>query len=125
MENQPYDESLELPEAEPGARSPRAGSAGRLRASRGPGVSVGAAERGSGDRGSAGKVRAQRAGHGPGRLGETPRAGSLVQAEAAARLPSPATLSEDDDEDDEDSEEDSSESDSEEDSEEHGAALEG
>ncbi|XP_041314025.1 intraflagellar transport protein 46 homolog [Pyrgilauda ruficollis] len=42
-----------------------------------------------------------------------------------ARLPGPATFSEDDDEDDEDSEEESSESDSEEDSEEQGAALEG
>ncbi|XP_056365860.1 intraflagellar transport protein 46 homolog isoform X2 [Oenanthe melanoleuca] len=101
VENQPYDESLELPEAEPGARSPRAGSAGRLRDSRGPAASVGAAERGSGARGGGGKE------------------------EAAARLPRPATVSEDDDEDDEDSEEDSSESDSEEDSEEHGAALEG
>ncbi|KAM4757484.1 intraflagellar transport protein 46 homolog isoform 1-T1 [Cyanocitta cristata] len=101
VENQPYDESLELPEAEPGARSPRAGGAGRLRDSRRAGVSVGAAERGSGERGSGGKE------------------------EAAAHLPGPATLSEDDDEDDEDSEEDSSESDSEEDSEEHGAALEG
>ncbi|XP_063274136.1 intraflagellar transport protein 46 homolog isoform X3 [Prinia subflava] len=101
VENQPYDESLELPEAEPGARSPRAGAAGRLRDSRRPGVSVREAERGSGDRGSGGKE------------------------EAAAHLPGPATSSEDDDEDDEDSEEDSSESDSEEDSEEHGAALEG
>lgn len=53
------------------------------------------------------------------------RPGSLVQEEAAAHLPGPATLSEDDEEDDEDSEEDSSESDSEEDSEEHGATLEG
>ncbi|XP_072774302.1 intraflagellar transport protein 46 homolog isoform X3 [Taeniopygia guttata] len=40
VENQPYDESLELPEAEPGARSPRD--------SRRPGGSVGAAERRSG-----------------------------------------------------------------------------
>ncbi|XP_014740122.1 PREDICTED: intraflagellar transport protein 46 homolog [Sturnus vulgaris] len=53
------------------------------------------------------------------------RPGSLVQEEAAAHLPRPATFSEDDDEDDEDSEEDSSESDSEEDSEEHGDGLEG
>ncbi|XP_023797109.1 intraflagellar transport protein 46 homolog, partial [Cyanistes caeruleus] len=79
----------------------RAGGAGRLRDSRRPGVSVGAAECGSGDRGSGGKE------------------------EAAAHLSGPATFSEDDDEDDEDSEEDSSESDSEEDSEEQGAALEG
>ncbi|XP_074383966.1 intraflagellar transport protein 46 homolog isoform X2 [Zonotrichia albicollis] len=99
VENQPYDESLELPEADPGARSPRAGTAGRLRDSRRPGVPVGAA--GSGGRDSGGKE------------------------EAAAHFPGPATFSEDDDEDDEDSEEDSSESDSEEDSEEHGATLEG
>ncbi|XP_054147371.1 intraflagellar transport protein 46 homolog [Melozone crissalis] len=99
VENQPYDESLELPEADAGARSPRAGTAGRLRDSRRPGVPVGAA--GSGGRGSGGKE------------------------EAAAHFAGPATFSEDDDEDDEDSEEDSSESDSEEDSEEHGATLEG
>ncbi|XP_027555445.1 intraflagellar transport protein 46 homolog isoform X2 [Neopelma chrysocephalum] len=102
VENQPFDESLELPEAEPGARSPRAGGAGRPRGSRRPTVSGGAAERGSGERGDSGKE------------------------EAVAH---PAALSEDDDEDDEDSEEDSSESDSEDDSEddseEQGAALEG
>ncbi|XP_039241744.1 intraflagellar transport protein 46 homolog isoform X1 [Pipra filicauda] len=98
VENQLYDESLELPEAEPGARSPRAGGAGRPRGSRRPTVSGGAAERRSGERGGSGKE------------------------EAVAH---PAALSEDDDEDDEDSEEDSSESDSEDDSEEQGAALEG
>ncbi|RLV93754.1 hypothetical protein DV515_00013392, partial [Chloebia gouldiae] len=52
VENQPYDESLELPEAEPGARSPQD--------SRKPGGSVGAAER----RSSGGKEEA--AAHFPG-----------------------------------------------------------
>ncbi|XP_027737222.1 intraflagellar transport protein 46 homolog isoform X1 [Empidonax traillii] len=97
VENQPYDESLELPEAEPGARSPRAGGAGRPRGSRRPTVSGAASERGIGERSGSGKE------------------------EAVAH---PAAPSEDDDEDDEDSE-DSSESDSEDDSEEQGAALEG
>ncbi|XP_071432316.1 intraflagellar transport protein 46 homolog isoform X2 [Pithys albifrons albifrons] len=99
VENQPYDESLELPEAEPGPHSPQAGPAGRPHGSRRPALSGGAAERRSGERGGSGK------------------------REAVSRHDDPATLSEDD-EDDEDSEEDSSESDSEDDSEE-GATLEG
>ncbi|KAM6044895.1 intraflagellar transport protein 46 homolog [Theristicus caerulescens] len=116
VENQPYDESLELPEAEEaggaagrpaGARSPRAGGAGRPRGSRRPGLpgaGGGGADRSSDEEGSGGKE------------------------EAAARSAPPAALSEDEDEDDDDNseeEEDSSESDSEDDSEEHGAALEG
>ncbi|XP_050766786.1 intraflagellar transport protein 46 homolog [Gymnogyps californianus] len=114
VENQPYDESLDLPEAEEaggaagrpaGARSPRAGGAGRPRGSRRPGLpgaGGGAADRSSEEEGSGGKE------------------------EAAARSPHPAALSEDeDDDDDSEEEEDSSETDSEDDSEEHGAALEG
>ncbi|XP_075298631.1 intraflagellar transport protein 46 homolog [Opisthocomus hoazin] len=112
VENQPYDESLDLPEAEvaggaagtaAGARSPRAGGAGRPRGSRRPGLPE-AGDRSSEEEGSGG------------------------QEEAAARPASPAALSEDeDDDDDDDSEEDedSSETDSEDGSEAHGAALEG
>ncbi|XP_069643958.1 intraflagellar transport protein 46 homolog isoform X2 [Haliaeetus albicilla] len=111
VENQPYDESLDLPEAEEaggaagrpaGARSPRAGGAGRPRGSRRPGLpgaGGGAADRSSDEEGSGGKE------------------------EAAARSAPAAALSED--EDDSEEEEDSSETDSEDDSEEHGAALEG
>ncbi|XP_072740475.1 intraflagellar transport protein 46 homolog isoform X2 [Ciconia boyciana] len=119
VENQPYDESLELPEAEEaggaagrpaGARSPRAGGAGRPRGSRRPGLpgaGGGAADRSSDEEGRGGKE------------------------EAAARSAPSAALSEDEDDDDDDDnseeeeEEDSSETDSEDDSEEHGAALEG
>ncbi|XP_074417507.1 intraflagellar transport protein 46 homolog isoform X2 [Larus michahellis] len=114
VENQPYDESLELPEAEEaggaagkpaGARSPRAGGAGRPRGSRRPGLpgaGGGAADRSSDEEGGGGK-------------------------EEASRPAPPAALSEDEDDDDDDDseEEDSSETDSEDDSEEHGAALEG
>ncbi|XP_075028876.1 intraflagellar transport protein 46 homolog isoform X2 [Calonectris borealis] len=112
VENQPYDESLDLPEAEEaggaagrpaGARSPRAGGAGRPRGSRRPGLpgaGGGAADRSSDEEGSGSK-------------------------EAVARSGPPAALSEDEDEDDNSDEEDSSETDSEDDSEEHGAALEG
>ncbi|KAM9255686.1 intraflagellar transport protein 46 homolog [Cariama cristata] len=116
VENQPYDESLDLPEAEEtgdaagspaGARSPRSGGAGRPRGCRRPelrGAGGGAADRSSDEEGSGGK-----------------------EAAAAARSAPPAAISEDEDEDEDDSEEeeDSSESDSEDDSEEHGAALEG
>ncbi|XP_074891308.1 intraflagellar transport protein 46 homolog isoform X1 [Buteo buteo] len=113
VENQPYDESLDLPEAEEaggaagrpaGARSPRAGGAGRPRGSRRPGLpgaGGGAADRSSDEEGSGGKEEA-----------------------AAARSAPAAALSEDED-DSEEEEEDSSETDSEDDSEEHGAALEG
>ncbi|KAM9217134.1 intraflagellar transport protein 46 homolog [Leptosomus discolor] len=114
VENQPYDESLELPEAEEaggaagrpaGARSPRAGGAGRPRGPRRMGLpAAGGGDRSSEEEGSGGKE------------------------EAAARSAPPAALSEeedDDDDDEDDSEEDSSESDSEDDSEEHGAALDG
>ncbi|KAM6115631.1 intraflagellar transport protein 46 homolog [Phoenicopterus ruber ruber] len=114
VENQPYDESLDLPEAEEaggaagrpaGARSPREGGAGPPRGSRRPGLpgaGGGAADRSSDEEGSGGK-----------------------EEEAAARPPPPAALSEDEeDDDDDDSEEDSSETDSEDDSEEHGAGLE-
>ncbi|XP_074018589.1 intraflagellar transport protein 46 homolog isoform X2 [Numenius arquata] len=112
VENQPYDESLELPEAEEaggtagrpaGARSPRLGGAGRPRGSRRPGMpgaGGGAADRSSDEEGGGGSK------------------------EEAAGPPPPAALSEDEDSDDSE-EDDSSETDSEDDSEEHGAALEG
>ncbi|KAM6334321.1 intraflagellar transport protein 46 homolog isoform 1-T1 [Alca torda] len=114
VENQPYDESLELPEAEEaggaagrpaGAHSPRAGGAGRPRGSRRPGLpgaGGGAADRSSDEEGGGG-------------------------GKEASRPAAPAALSEDEDDDDDDDseEEDSSETDSEDDSEEHGAALEG
>ncbi|XP_054659414.1 intraflagellar transport protein 46 homolog isoform X2 [Grus americana] len=115
VENQPYDESLDLPEAEEaggaagrpaGARSPRVGDAGRPRGSRRPGLpgaGGGAADRSSDEEGGGGK-----------------------EAAAAARSAPPAALSEDEeDDDDSEEEDDSSETDSEDDSEEHGAALEG
>ncbi|XP_052639747.1 intraflagellar transport protein 46 homolog isoform X1 [Harpia harpyja] len=110
VENQPYDESLDLPEGEEagdaagrpaGARSPGAGGAGRPRGSRRPGLpgtGGGAADRSSDEEGSGGKE------------------------EAAARSAPAAALSEDEDDSEE---EDSSETDSEDDFEEHGAALEG
>ncbi|KAM6370547.1 intraflagellar transport protein 46 homolog isoform 3-T3 [Pluvialis apricaria] len=115
VENQPYDESLELPEAAEaggavgrpaGARSPRAGGAVHPRGSRRPGPPGGAADRGSDEEGGGGKE------------------------EAVARPAPPAALSgdeddDDDDDDDDSEEEDSSETDSEDDSEEHGAVLEG
>ncbi|XP_074891309.1 intraflagellar transport protein 46 homolog isoform X2 [Buteo buteo] len=112
VENQPYDESLDLPEAEEaggaagrpaGARSPRAGGAGRPRGSRRPGLpgaGGGAADRSSDEEGSGGK-------------------------EAAAARSAPAAALSEDEDDSEEEEEDSSETDSEDDSEEHGAALEG
>ncbi|XP_037265944.1 intraflagellar transport protein 46 homolog isoform X2 [Falco rusticolus] len=120
VENQLYDESLELPEAEEaggaavrpaGARSPRAGGTGRPRDCRRPGppgAGGGAADGGSDEEGSGGKE------------------------EAAARSAPPAAPSEgeeeEDDDDDDDSaseEEDSSETDSEDDAEDRGAVVEG
>ncbi|KAM6400404.1 intraflagellar transport protein 46 homolog [Rhynochetos jubatus] len=106
VENQPYDESLDLPddgdcapEGPAEARSPPAGDADRPRGSRRPGM-AGAADRGSDEEGR--------------------------KEGAAARSAPPAALSEDEDDDDEDSEEeDSPESRSEDDLEEHGTALEG
>ncbi|XP_074783586.1 intraflagellar transport protein 46 homolog [Athene noctua] len=117
VENQPYDESLELPEAEEaggaagrpaGARSPRAGGAGRPRGSRRPGLP--GAGGGAADRSSEEEEEEEKEKKGGGK------------EDAAA--PSAPALSEDDDDDDDDSEEDSSETDSEDDSEEHGAAVE-
>ncbi|XP_071654939.1 intraflagellar transport protein 46 homolog isoform X2 [Patagioenas fasciata] len=109
VHNQPYDESLDLPEADEAggaaerSRSPRAGGADQARDSRRPGL-LGAGERSSDEEGGGGT------------------------ADPRARSAPPGALSEDDDDDDdseEDSEEDSSESDSEEDSQERGAALDG
>ncbi|XP_021231553.1 intraflagellar transport protein 46 homolog isoform X2 [Numida meleagris] len=108
VENQPYDESLELPEAEEAA-----GNASRPRGSRRPGPpwsgggGPGARPSGAGERSSDGEGGGSK--------------------ETAAR-PGPSAASEDDeddDDDDDDDDEDSSESDSEDDSEERGAPLEG
>ncbi|XP_075630848.1 intraflagellar transport protein 46 homolog isoform X3 [Balearica regulorum gibbericeps] len=118
VDNQPYDESLDLPEAEEaggaagrpaGTRSPRTGDAGRPRGSRRPGLpgaGGGAADRSSDEEGGG---------------------GGKEEEEEAARSAPPAALSEDEEEEDDDDseEEDSSETDSEDDSEEHGTALEG
>ncbi|XP_030320635.1 intraflagellar transport protein 46 homolog isoform X2 [Calypte anna] len=107
VENQPYDESLELPEAEEAggaAGRPDGGiSPGRPRRSRRPelpGAGGGGADRSSDEEASGGKK------------------------EVAARSAPATALSEEEDDDDSE-EEDSSETDSEDDSEEHGAALEG
>ncbi|XP_052553280.1 intraflagellar transport protein 46 homolog [Tympanuchus pallidicinctus] len=106
VENQPYDESLELPETEEAV-----GSANRPRGSRRPeppwsgGGGPGARPGGAGERSD---------GVEGGGNGET-----------AAR-PGPSAASEDDDDnDDDDDDDDSSESDSEDDSEDRGAPLEG
>ncbi|XP_064327144.1 intraflagellar transport protein 46 homolog isoform X1 [Phalacrocorax carbo] len=106
VENQPYDESLELPEAEEAG-----GAAGRPAGARGEGPSRRTGLPGAGgDRSS-------------------DEEGSGGKEEAAARSAPPAALSEEEEDEDDDNseeeEEDSSESSSEDDSEEHGAAPEG
>ncbi|XP_042656419.1 intraflagellar transport protein 46 homolog isoform X2 [Tyto alba] len=130
VENQPYDESLDLPETEEAGEAAGRPAAARPRGSRRPGLpgsSGGAADRSSEEEeeeeeekekeGGGGKV-----GAGPARRGAVP----LAQEKPAARSAPAAALSEDD-EDSEDSEDSgSSESDSEDDdSEEQEAALEG
>ncbi|KAM9370041.1 intraflagellar transport protein 46 homolog [Phaethornis superciliosus] len=112
VENQPYDESLELPEAEEaGSAAGRAGgdlSPGRPRRSRRPelpGAGGGGADRSSDEEASGGKKE--------------------VAAPSAPARSAPATALSEEEDDDDSEEEDSSETDSEDDSEEHGAALEG
>ncbi|XP_072210973.1 intraflagellar transport protein 46 homolog isoform X2 [Excalfactoria chinensis] len=114
VENQPYDESLELPETEEAA-----GSTNRPRDSRRPGLPW------SGGGGPAARPSGagERSNDGEGGGSSSSKAASPALKETAAR-PGPSAASEDDDDDDDDDDEDSSESDSE-DSEERGAPLEG
>ncbi|XP_051494644.1 intraflagellar transport protein 46 homolog isoform X2 [Apus apus] len=110
VQNEPYDGSLELPEAEEAG-----GAAGRPAGARSPGRPRGARRPGLPGSGSGAVDRS------------SDEEGSGDKGEKVAPSAPPTALSEEDDDDDDDDseEEDSSETDSEDDSEEHGATAEG